>query len=85
MFGNFKKRISTDRFGNNYQLCSLRQVLTKDGQELPVYSGVVEIQGRAYKFEVSNSNKTGMRKGVEVAKKWLKITQLRNQNSNRNF
>lgn len=71
---SYNRNAKTDRFGNSYKLISLAQVVTKTGDTLPIYSGIVEIGGKQYKIEVSNSNKTATRRGQEVDKKWCKIT-----------
>ncbi len=61
-----KRRISTDRFGNPYQLIGCKP--NKGG--FPV--GYVELGGKLYKIEPSESNKEGVAM-------WCKITLVKKQ------
>jgi len=62
-----KRRISTDRFGNAYQLIGCKP--NKNGY--PV--GYIELGGKLYKIEPSPSNK----EGVDY---WVKVTAIKKQN-----
>ncbi|MFN5771563.1 hypothetical protein [Flavobacterium sp.] len=59
-----KKRISTDRFGNPYQVVGL-----KDTKGTGFPKGYAELGGKLYKIEVSDSKK----EGVEA---WVRITRV---------
>lgn len=63
-----QKRISTDRFGNAYQVIGCRD---KKGTGFPY--GYVELGGKLYKIEPSESKKDG----VDM---WVKITAVKKQN-----
>ncbi|MEA9415918.1 hypothetical protein [Flavobacterium sp. PL02] len=58
-------RISTDRFGNPYQL-----VGCKDKKGTGFYSGYMELGGKLYKIEPSPANKEGV--GY-----WVKVTLVK--------
>ena len=75
-FNNNKgPRISTDRFGNAYQLKFAAQVTNrKTGEEVNAFKTYVEIGGKLYKVEVSEATKTKEIKGVETAGMWVKVT-----------
>lgn len=64
-----RKRISTDRFGNPYQVIGCKD---KKGNGFP--SGYVELGGKLYKLEPSSSNK----EGVDM---WIRVTQVKKQNN----
>ncbi|SHF14043.1 hypothetical protein SAMN05444377_10485 [Flavobacterium fontis] len=58
------KRISTDRFGNPYQVIGL-----KDTKGTGFPKGYVELGGKLYKLEHSPSQK----EGVEA---WIRVTKV---------
>lgn len=62
-----QKRISTDRFGNSYQVVGCRD---KKGNGFPV--GYVELKGQLYKLEPSKAEKDG----VDA---WIKVTAIKKQ------
>jgi len=64
---NFKARISSDRFGQPYQVVSCKD---KKGSGFP--KGHVELGGKLYKLEPSPSKK----EGVEM---WIRVTQVKKQ------
>lgn len=64
-FNGGGRRISTDRFGNSYQVVGCKE--NRGGY--PV--GYAEIGGKLYKIEPSDSNKDGV-------KMWVKITLMKN-------
>lgn len=59
---NYKRRVSTDRFGNPYQLVGCKE--NKNG--FPV--GYVELGGKTYKIEPSEAKKDGVLYWVKVTK-----------------
>ena len=59
------KRISTDRFGNPYQVVGCKD---KKGNGFPV--GYVELGGKLYKLEPSESQKEG-------TALWIRVTQVK--------
>lgn len=61
-----KRFIKNDRFGNPYQVIGLKD--NKNGY--PV--GYVELGGKLYKLEPSESQKEGV-------SSWLKVTQVKKQ------
>lgn len=61
----FQKRISTDRFGNPYQLIGC-----KDKKGKGFASGYVELGGKLYKIEPSEATKEGVMF-------WVKITAVK--------
>lgn len=61
-------RISTDRFGNPYQLIGC-----KDKKGNGFAQGYIELGGKLYKIEPSVAQKDG----VEF---WVKVTQVKKQN-----
>jgi hypothetical protein len=61
-------RISTDRFGNPYQLIGC-----KDKKGNGFSQGYIELGGKLYKMEPSPATKDG----VEY---WIKVTQVKKQN-----
>lgn len=60
-------RISTDKFGQPYQVIGCKD---KKGTGFPV--GHVELGGKLYKLEPSKANKDG----VEM---WIRVTQVKKQ------
>lgn len=64
-----RKRISTDRFGNPYQL-----VGCKDKKGNGFASGYIELGGKLYKIEPSEAQKEGVMY-------WVKVTQVKKQSS----
>lgn len=64
-----QKRISTDRFGNAYQVVGCRD---KKGSGFPV--GYVELGGKLYKLEPSPANK----EGVDM---WVKVTAVKKRST----
>lgn len=62
-----QRRINTDRFGNAYQVIGCKA--NKAGY--PV--GYVELSGKLYKIEPSESNKDGVAM-------WVKVTRVNKQN-----
>lgn len=64
---NYNQRISTDKFGNPYQIIGMKD---KKGTGFP--RGYVELGGKLYKIEVSDSKKDG----VEA---WVRVTQVKKQ------
>lgn len=64
-----KGRISTDRFGNPYQLIGC-----KDKKGTGFSSGYVELGGKLYKIEPSQAQK----EGVDF---WVKITAVKKKAS----
>ena len=62
-----QRRISTDRFGNPYQLIGCKYV---KGTGFP--KGYIELGGKLYKLEPSEAKKDG----VDV---WIKVTQVKKQ------
>jgi len=80
MVNNNQIRISTDRFGNAYQLKFAAQVSNKkSGELLPIYKTYVELGGKLYMIEVSNAEKLKTIKGVDTAGKWVKVTHRKIQ------
>ncbi|MGL3000510.1 hypothetical protein [Flavobacterium sp. RSSB_23] len=67
MASNFKARISTDKFGQKYQVVGCKD---KKGTGFP--KGYVELGGKLYRLEPSNSNKDG----VEM---WIRVTAVKKQ------
>jgi hypothetical protein len=63
----FQKRISSDRFGNPYQLIGCKD---KKGKGFAV--GYVELGGKLYKVEPSEAQKEGVLF-------WVKITAVKKQ------
>ena len=61
-------RISTDKFGNPYQVIGCKD---KNGSGFP--KGYVELGGKLYKLEPSPAQKDG----VET---WIRVTQMKKQN-----
>jgi hypothetical protein len=64
-----QKRISTDRFGNPYQLIGC-----KDKKGNGFASGYIELGGKLYKVEPSTAQKDGVLY-------WVKITAVKKQAS----
>lgn len=72
---NFQTRISTDRFGNNFQLKTAKVVVNKkNGEVLNVYKAWVELKGQLYKIEVSPRLKET--KDGQPAM-WVKVTAVK--------
>ena len=69
----YQSRISTDKFGNPYQVIGMKD---KKGTGFP--KGYVELCGKLYKIEVSDSKKDG----VEA---WVRVTQVKKQSQNRSM
>lgn len=67
------KRISTDRFGNPFQLIGCKD---KKGNGFPY--GYVELGGKLYKVEPSSAQKDG----VEY---WVKITAVKKRSSHQSM
>ena len=65
----YKKRISTDRFGNPYQL-----VGCKPSKNPAFCQGYIELGGKLYKIEPSMANKDGVAM-------WVKVTAVKKQAS----
>lgn len=74
---DFKARISQDRFGNSYQLKFAGQVINRKSGEVldSIYETYIELGGKLYKIEISNANKTKLKKGTEVSGLWVKVTK----------
>lgn len=62
-----QRRISTDRFGNPYQLIGC-----KDVKGTGFSKGYIELGGKLYKLEPSPASK----EGVDF---WIKVTQVKAQ------
>lgn len=62
-----QSRVSTDKFGNPYQLIGCTD---KKGNGF--HSGYIELQGKLYKIEPSQAQKEGV--GY-----WVKVTQIKKQ------
>lgn len=78
--GTRAPRISTDRFGNPYQLKFAAQVTNrKTGEEVNAFKTYVELGGKLYKIEVSQAEKTKEIKGQETAGMWVKVTHVKKQ------
>jgi len=60
-----KKRISTDKFGNPYQLCGMKR--NEEGNFPKAYA---ELGGKLYKIEISPSNN-------EKYSDWCKVTLMK--------
>lgn len=65
-YGERRQRVSTDRFGNPYQLIGCKP--NKNGY--PV--GYVKLKGQLYKLEPSDSKKEGV-------ENWIKVTAIKEQ------
>lgn len=61
----FKQRVSTDRFGQAYQVIGCKD---KKGTGFP--KGYIELKGKLYKLEPSNANKDG----VDM---WIRVTEVK--------
>lgn len=61
-------RISTDRFGNPYQIVGCKV----NAKNSAFCAGYVELGGKLYKLEPSNANKDGI-------KAWIRVTQVKKQ------
>lgn len=60
-------RISTDRFGQPFQVIGC-----KDKKDNGFHTGYVELGGKLYKLEPSASNKEGVAS-------WIRVTQVKKQ------
>lgn len=65
-----KKYVSNDRFGNPYQVIGC-----KDKKGTGFAKGYVELGGKLYKLEPSESKKDGV-------ESWIRVTQVKKQAQN---
>lgn len=79
MSGNFTPRISSDRFGNPFQLKFAAQVVNRKSGEVieNAYKQYFELGGQLYKVEVSKAAKTKDVKGVTLEGVWVKVTKVK--------
>jgi hypothetical protein len=66
----YAPRISTDRFGNKYQVIGC-----KDKKETGFPKGYIELGNKLYKLEPSKANKDG----IDV---WIKVTEVKKRSTN---
>ncbi len=66
----YSPRISTDRFGNKYQVIGC-----KDKKETGFPKGYIELGNKLYKLEPSKANKDG----IDV---WIKVTEVKKRSIN---
>ena len=69
-------KVQTDRFGNETQLLSLKEKISKGEIINGVYVGYLEVKGVLFKLEVSNANREFETKGKKVSGKWCKVTKM---------
>ena len=72
MSGQNKQYVSTDKFGQKYQVIGCKD---KKGTGFP--KGYITLKGKLYKLEPSKSNKDG----IEM---WIRCTEVKNQNNGGN-
>lgn len=68
---NYNQRVSTDKFGNPYQVVGMKD---KKGTGFP--KGYIELGNKLYKIEVSESKKDDVHA-------WVRVTEVKKQAQNR--